>query len=368
MMEQKIELFIGPPSITTDIEIKIPNQDCEFYINCYNAQKIKDYLDKYLIFSEKKFIRNLIKKIISMPDIENNPTYMIIINKHLDNYKDELLDLIHLIHSKDPTNFVKSMLDLETFLKNLNFKVQNSAERDRDKLIEFSSDELYPEYKKEICNKLIDIINLLHIKMFLMDLMSMSEDDRIAYIKQYKDSIYEYIEILDTDINTDIREYFSKNILIEKYNIQIMKIVKVTPEIYKIIKGTLPKIFKEIDKMDEYGKNNAYLIYTDYITKIDPKFKFFNILSDAYDAEKEIEFSKLCIIADLKERQLNKDNSGNIEKGFRIIPKITYNSECMKENINESSKKESSIKESSKKESLKSSISTRKESLTQFEQ
>ena len=40
MIEQKIELFIGPPSITTDIEIKIPNADCNFYINCFlNSHK-----------------------------------------------------------------------------------------------------------------------------------------------------------------------------------------------------------------------------------------------------------------------------------------------------------------------------------------
>lgn len=331
MIEQKIELFIGPPSITTDIEIKIPNTDCNFYINCYNAQKIKNYLDKYVIFLEKISIYEL----ISMPNIKNTPTHMNIIDRHLDNYKDELLDLI--IHFGD------SMPELKTFLEKLS--VRNMTKQDY-KILNYCS--LNESYEDEIHYRLKYFLNFLHIKLLLMKFNFTPEDQRKEYASEYQ-------EILIHDIQT----YKTSYIKIANYNIQIMKIEKVTQEIYNKIKQTLPKIHQDMEKMSKNDKDNAYLIYTDDITDIDPNFKFFNI------SDEEIEFSKLCIIADLKERYRNKDNSKKIEKGFRIIPKITYNSECMKENINESikeNKNESSKNESSKKES------TRKESLTQFEQ
>ena len=331
MIEQKIELFIGPPSITTNTEIKIPNTDCNFYINCYNAQKIKNYLDKYVIFLEKISIYEL----ISMPNIENTPTHMNIIDKHLDNYKDELLDLI--IHFGDLRP------RLRTFLENL--IIQNMTGEDYSILESHIKNK---SYEVEIRYRLKYFINFIDIKFLLMKFNSTPEDQRKEYASEYQ-------EILIHDIQT----YKTSYIKIANYNIQIMKIEKVTQEIYNKIKQTLPKIHQDMEKMSKNDKDNAYLIYTDDITDIDPNFKFFNI------SDEEIEFSKLCIIADLKERYRNKDNSKKIEKGFRIIPKITYNSECMKENINESikeNKNESSKNESSKKES------TRKESLTQFEQ
>ena len=327
MIEQKIELFIGPPSITTDIEIKIPNADCNFYINCYNAQKIKNYLDKYVIFLEKISIYEL----ISMPNIENTQTHMDIIDKHLDNYKDELLDLI--IHFGD------LMPELKTFLENL--IIQNMT-KENYQILKYCS--LNDSYEDEIHYRLKYFLNFLHIKLLLKKFNSTPEDQRKEYASEYQ-------EILIHDIQT----YKTSYIKIANYNIQIMKIEKVTQEIYNKIKQTLPKIHQDIEKMSENDKDNAYLIYTDDITDIDPNFKFFNI------SDEEIEFSKLCIIADLKERYRNKDNSKKIEKGFRIIPEIRYNSECMKENINESSINESSKKESSKKESIKES--SKKESL-----
>ena len=329
MIEQKIELFIGPPSITTDIEIKIPNADCNFYINCYNAQKIKNYLDKYMIFLEKKSIYELIR----MPNIKNTPTHMDIIDRHLDNYKDELLELI--------IQFEDSMPELETFLKN--FSARNTTKQDYQ-ILKYCS--LNDSYEDEIHYRLKYFLNFLHIKLLLININSITDNINSITENQRKEYASKYQEILIHEIQT----YKTSYIKIANYNIQIMKIEKVTQEIYNKIEQTLPKIHQDIEKMSENDKDNAYLIYTDDITDIDPNFKFFNISAE------EIEFSKLCIIADLKERYRNKDNSRNIKKGFKIIPEIRYNSECMKENINESSINESSKKESSKKESLNKSI------------